>query len=312
MQGLETAGGQIASVLRLGMSRPYLLDATLAVAASHLRHMYQQATTTGGPLQVSAASDTIAACRVAEHYQQSLAIKGFYRALAEPLDQDGADSVIISSMMLNLLSFALDEEEDPSQSWVFSNAPTRLAWFSLNMGLAPILMNTKEFHEKSILRYIFDSSDDEEKTYHGDDPKTLFNVPAHWLRLCGLEYHSDNPGHVLYEPVRILAELRPIPVTNQSFFLYMAFFGKLGTEFRALLEASDERAMWLLGFWLGMLCRFDTIWWMGSRSRRDYRAICIWLDRRRVRRRPGAEGALWRQLMIDLEGATQPPSQIEP
>lgn len=301
INGLETTGGQVTSVLGLGMSRPYLLDITLAVAAAHLRHMYQAAGD-------DTSSDKIAAFRVAEHYQQSLAIRGFNQALAQPLDQDGADSVIISSMMFNLLSFALDDDEDPSKSWVFSTSPDRLAWFSLSLGLAPVLMNTKQFHDKSVLRTIFAASDDEQQTYHGDDPKPLSKVPAHWLQLCGLNHGSTNCDHVFYEPIRILTELCPIPVSNDSFFLYMSFFGKLGIEFRTLLEGDDECAMWLLGFWLGMLCRFDYIWWLSSRSRRDYRAICIWLDKRKVRRRGGAEGKMWRQLMVDLEGATQQPA----
>ncbi|KAJ3492193.1 hypothetical protein NLG97_g5450 [Lecanicillium saksenae] len=303
--GLETAGGHISFIVSLGISRPYLLDVTLAVAACHLRHMYQ-----ANPYPGLGTTDTIAACRVAEHYQQSLAFRGFGRALTENFDQEASDSVLLSSMMFNLLSFALDDDDDPYRSWVFSSAPDRLAWFSLNQGLAPLLMSTKQFHDQSILRHIFDASDDEEKTYHGDDVKSLSKVPSHWLRLCGLDYTSEDHEHVFYEPVRILAELFPIPVNHQSFFLYMAFFGKLGVEFRAALENDSEEAMWLLGYWLGMLCRFDHVWWLSARARRDYRAICIWLDKRKVRRRAGAEGVMWRLLMIDLEGATQPPLEL--
>ncbi|KAM3503179.1 hypothetical protein MY11210_008816 [Beauveria gryllotalpidicola] len=304
--GLETGGGQMPFIVSLGMSRPYLLDVTLAVAACHLRHMYQAS----GSLN-DATSDTIAACRVAEHYQQSLAIRSFNRALAEPFNQESSDSVLISSMMFNLLSFALDEDDDPSLSWVFNKAPDRLTWFSLSMGLAPLLINTKQFHDQSILRHIFDASDDEKKTYHGDHVKSLSKVPSHWLRLCGLDHASNDAEHIFYEPVRVLAELFSTPVNQQSFFLYMAFFGKVGIEFRSLLEQDSEPAMWLLGYWLGLLCRFDHMWWLNARARRDHRAICIWLDKRKVQRRAGAEGLMWTQLMVDLEGATQQPLEIE-
>lgn len=300
--GLEAVCAQLPFVVSLGMSRPYLLDVTLAVAACHLRHMHQA---TASPHD--AASDTVAACRVAEHYQQSLAIRGFHRALAEPFDQESSDSVLISAMMFNLLSFALDDNDDPALSWVFHQAPNRLAWFSMSMGLAPLLINTKQFHGQSRLRHIFDASDDDERTYHGDNPKPLSKVPSHWLRLCGLEYASNDPDHVFYEPVRILAELLYTPVNNQSFFLYMGFFGKVGFEFRSLLEHDSEPAMWILGYWLGLLCRFDHIWWLSARAQRDYRAICIWLDKRKVQRRPSAEGSMWRQLLVDLGGATQRP-----
>ncbi|OAA63152.1 C6 transcription factor [Cordyceps fumosorosea ARSEF 2679] len=300
--GLETACGQMAFIVGLGASRPYLLDVTLAVAACHLRHMYQ--TNNDDDAAVSA-------CRVAEHYQQSLAIRSFNRALGEPLDQEASDSVLISSMMFNLLSFALDDDDDPARSWVFTAAPDRLAWFSLSMGLAPLLERTKRFHDRSILRHIFDASDDERKTYHGDGAKSLSRVPPHWLRLCGLDYASADPDHIFYEPVRVLAELVSTPVSHESFFLYMAFFGKVGVAFRSLLEHDSEPAMWLLGYWLGLLCRFDQVWWLSGRARRDYRAICIWLDKRKVRRRPEAEGLMWRQLMVDLEGATQQAVEVK-
>ncbi|ATY65829.1 C6 transcription factor [Cordyceps militaris] len=302
--GLETAGGQVALLVSLGMSRPYLLDVTLAVAACHLRHMYQA----NGGLN-AATTDTVYACRVAEHYQQSLAIRSFKQALGEPFDQEGSDSVLISSMMFNLLSFTLDDNDDPALSWVFTTAPDRLSWFSMSMGLAPLLINTKQFHEHSILRHIFNASDDEQHTFHGNDTKPLSKVPSHWLRLCGLDYGSDDPDHIFYEPVRILAELFSTPVNQESFFLYMGFFGKVGAQFRSLLEHDSEPAMWLLGYWLGLLCRFDQIWWLSARARRDYRAICIWLDKRKVRRGPGAEGLMWRQLMVELEGATQQPPE---
>lgn len=307
LQGLESAGGQMVVILSMASSRPYLLDVVLAVAASHLRHMHQATGNTS-----IASAESIAACRVAEHYQQSLALRGFRSALGETFDQEGADSVITCSMMLNLLAFALDEEEDPMQSWIFSTSDSRLEWFKLGMGLTPVLMNTKQFHDKSVLRYIFDASDDVDKTYHGEEPKPLSKVPFHWLRLCGLDYTSNDPDHVFYEPVRILAELVPVPANHQSFFLYTAFFGKLNLEFQSMLEVNHEVTVWMLGYWLGILCRFEHIWWLSSRVRRDYRAVCIWLDQRKVRRRPGADGEMWRQLMLDLEGATQPPVSIQP
>ncbi|KAG8419468.1 hypothetical protein J3458_004332 [Metarhizium acridum] len=62
---------ELSPILSLGLCRPFLMDSIFAVSASHLRFT-----------SVSNASH-----RVAEHFQQALAIKNFQGALASPLDQ---------------------------------------------------------------------------------------------------------------------------------------------------------------------------------------------------------------------------------
>ncbi len=103
----------------------------MAVAASHLRHM------------VPAFKDY----RLAEHYQQSLAITAYQHALATPLaahGQAGTDSLLMTAMLMNMLSFALPIDEDNlaagaaepdlARSWVFSPREDRLGWLAMLMG----------------------------------------------------------------------------------------------------------------------------------------------------------------------------------
>jgi hypothetical protein len=273
--------------INLGLSQPHLLAAMLAVSAAHLRHH-----------TVSTASHHIAVL-----YQQSLAVRRLQAALAEPLDQPGSDALLLAAMMLNILAMSV-VDDDPATSWVFSDSPDRLTWFSILLGYKPLLLATKPFHgDSSMLRWMFEASDDDERTYNGG-PRSLSRVAPHWLRLCGLAPDGDTGETVLHEPLRILAEIKNLEPVTANYFLYLSFVGRLDFEFRALLSARDETATWLLGYWFGLCCRFD-FWWMRNRALRDHRAIVLWLDQRGVQQREGAEGQMWAELMNDLEMASQ-------
>lgn len=277
-------------LLALSMARPYLLDTVLAVSASHLRHNVTKPTP----------------YRVAEYFQQSLALRNFRTALSEPLDQQSADSLLLTAMLLNLLSFSYADSEDPSTSWVFSDAPNRFDWFNLQMGFKPLLMATYAFREDTILQWMYKSADDGKGTFQREG-LSLENVPESWKTLCGL---LDNPSkdNIFYEPARVLAELKRLEYREGTFFLHLSFFSKMSVEFRLLLEAFDERAMWLMGYWFGLLNRFS-FWWLRILVKRDFKAVCMWFDQRHVEKRTGEKGKLWTELMDDLRDALSWKSQ---
>lgn len=105
------------------------------------------------------------------------------------------------------------------------------------------------------------------------------------------------------EPLSLLAETRELAPTMANIFNYLQFLGKLAPEFKTLLYDRDARAMWVFGYWLGLVCRFDYIWWVTRRARRDFYAIVIWLRSSGVTERPGREGILWAEMVTDLEGS---------
>lgn len=283
-----------SGIVSLGFQRPHVLDAILAISASHLRH--------------HCASPT--SYRVAEHFQQALALRNFQAALKEPLDQNGADALLLTALLLNQLNFSIVYEgADPSQSWVFSNAPDRLNWLSLQMGMKPLLISTTDYHPNSSLKWMLDQPDDESKKF-ADRGLPLTNVPMAWRRVFGLLPGDPNPTltNMFYEPVRVLAEASRLPPTGEMFFLYQAMYAKLDVEFRVLVEEGNERAMWLLAYWLGLLRRYD-LWWLRGRTRRDYRAAVLWLEGRGVRGRAGELGRAWKATMDDLEEAPRWPSK---
>ncbi len=273
------------SILGLGLARPFLLDAVLSVAASHLRHCY---TTLESHHQN----------RVAEHFHQAVAVRGFRGALAQSeLDQQTADALVLTCMLLNLLAFSFSDEDgnNPEDSWIFRPGdPHQLGWFSLQLGLKPLLAATEKFRGcNTMLSWMYEPSYNC-KT-HQPDPL----LPAHWESFFN---KSNSDDGILLEPARMLARARDAEPCAKSFTLYVQFIGTLDMNYRFhnMLEARDERAIWLLGYWLGLMHRLGW-WWMRTRVNREWRAVCLWLDQRGVRERPGEEGRAWRVFMSELE-----------
>ncbi len=233
-----------------------------------------------------------------EHFHQALAVRGFRSALAQSrLDQQTADALVLTCILLNLLAFSFNDKDGNNleDSWIFRPGdPHQLGWFSLLLGLKPLLAATKKFRGcNTMLSWMYEPS------HHSKIHRPGILLPAHWESFFN---KSNSDDSILLEPARMLARVRNVAPRADSFILYVQFIGALDMNysFRNMLEARHERAIWLLGYWLGLMCRFGW-WWMRTRVDREWRAVCLWLDQRRVRERPGEEGWVWRVFMSELE-----------
>jgi hypothetical protein len=261
----------------------------LAVAARHLTHH------TADPSEH----------RLAEYCHQASALNSFQVALSQPLDQSRADALLLTSMLLNMLAWSLVEDDDPTKSWVFSSDDDRLGWLVLIMGFKPLLMATASYREPSVLMPIFLASDDEGRSFS----RQLFGidlVPEHRKRLATVGSASQggsqcrNYSGQLLVPITLLSALHRMAARKEDLFKFLQFVGSLEPDFRQLLFERDERALWVFGFWLGLMRQFDH-WWCIRRTVRDSEAIRMFLLRRGVRGRPGEDGVMWRALMDDLD-----------
>ena len=222
------------------------------------------------------------------------------------LDQQTADALVLTCILLNLLAFSFNDEDgnSPEHSWIFRPGdPYQLGWFSLQLGLKPLLAATEKFRSgNTMLSWMYELS------HHSKTHQPDLLLPAHWESFFTL--NSDDG--ILLEPARVLARLRNAEPRADSFILYVQFIGALDMNyrFRNMLEARYERAIWLLGYWLGLMCRFNW-WWMRPRVNREWRAVCLWLDQRGVKERPGEEGRVWRVFMSELERVGYWPMQVD-
>lgn len=310
-------------IISLSKSHSLVRNTILAITACHLRHV----------------SPGILQHRIAEHFQHSIALQDYQRALDTPrekLGQSGVDALLLSAALLNMLAFALPESEtgggggepDPSTSWVFSPRENRLGWLALQAGLRPLLLSMAAYLDKtlSFLGPIFLGGEKESWAFVRMG-RGLKGVPERWIKVfeldgagCGCDSETAgsadaidapddrnraavraNPGDVFRSLVTILAQLRDLEPVHLNVFKNLQFLGKVQPEFRALLYDRDERALWLFGYWLGLMCRFEGMWWCDKRVRRDYKAIRMWLEQLHLTERPGIEGDMWREMMKEFE-----------
>ncbi|MCJ1332187.1 hypothetical protein MMC10_008879 [Thelotrema lepadinum] len=316
---------QTDELMSLPKSNSLVRNTMLAITACHLR------TVSPGVLQY----------RIAEHFQTSLALQDYQRALDVPqekLGQAGADALLLSAVLLNILAFALPESEtparlnddaDPRTSWVFSTHKNRLGWLALQAGVRPLMRSMVPYFESalSFLGLIFFGTRGENWVLF--QRNLDLGVPETWIKVfelestdcdgeCGTINSLKNgdasqdqpvvtshpkPINVYHIPVIVLAQLRTLEFRHSYVFKNLFFLGKVQSEFRALLYHRDERALWLFGYWLGLMCRFEKTWWCDGRAKRDYQAIRMWLEQLHLAERPGVEGEMWRELMQDFRAA---------
>ncbi|KAJ4287713.1 hypothetical protein N0V90_012416 [Kalmusia sp. IMI 367209] len=287
--------------MAISKSSPLVENTILTISACHLRHI------SPGTLQH----------RIAEHFQQSQVLHGLRNTLQTPtkhLGQSGVNAAMLSALLLNMIAFALPEFQaatsvDPQTSWVFSNDDNRLGWLDLQVALRPLLHSMDLYIDNtlSLLGPVFFGGMKESwefmKMFHAFDL-----IPQSWKEffeirdiVSGCDCRSPQIGEIFRAPVTILIQLRDLEPMPSNIYKTIQFLAKVQRPYRALLLKNDERALWLFGYWLGVLCRFKNIWWCEKRARRDYTAILVWLRQRDLTKRPGHEGLLWKEKMAELQ-----------
>lgn len=297
--------------LHLSHTHACIHHSLLAVSACHLRHVLPDSSTP----------------RIAEHFHLSLALRDYQRALRtslEDVDRDRTDVLLMTAMLLNTSSFALPSTEDPGvghepdvgKSWVFNPSQVSLGWLSMQMGLKPLLIATNRWQHQSAFRPAFEGF----KYDKGVSPKkglSYYRLPITWSRFLGLNTdegsglslesrvaqhreRTDNE-HAFREPAALLDGLRHLEPTPGNIYRYLQFLGKLNLDFRVRLLQRDKRALWLFGYWLGLMHRYTWLWWCDRRARRDFEAIVMWLEQTCARQGQSEEDKIRRQAMAELK-----------
>jgi hypothetical protein len=279
----------IYRIIALSQTQQPVYNAMLAVSASHLRHI----------------APGVTQHRIAEHSYQSLAFKQYRNILDAPreaLSKIDLESLLISAMLLNILTFPLREdgyEREESEPWVSGSCEEWKGWLSLQSGIKPLVISTtSQIDEMRTLigQTMFGSG--------GSWPTPNFkpdsgSLPHAWATIFNIEDPDDNEAFKL--PIAILRELQNMQPLLLNVFRHLLFVWKMPPRFGVLLCNKDERALWLFGVWLGLLCRYEGAWWCHQRVTRNYEAICMYLGRLRLYERPGAEGKMWSELLGELE-----------
>lgn len=282
-----------------------LVESTLfAISACHLRHVAP------GVLQH----------QIAEYSHQSQVVSGLRKLLNVPstqLNQSDADGMMLCATLLNMITFTIPASQDTasrSVSWVLEPNDDCRAWLDLQIALRPLLLSTSHYFEKTIklLSPIFFGSDSQHWEFK-KMPAARNLIPPTWTEFfelggrrqlperggCVCESNTER-GSIFLNPVVMLVQLRELDPVASNVYKAIQFLAKIQHGFRALLLGRGSKALWLLGCWLGLLCRFDGAWWCRVRARRDYLAICMLLRQRHLDQERHDKDPLWEYMMMDL------------
>jgi hypothetical protein len=301
-------------VSSLMQTYPVVRNSVLALVACHLRHV---------------SPDNADQHSVAEYFQLDLALKDYLQMLERPRSElSPLDSyvLIISAVLLNILAFVLPKGEsrgkdnhqsndfDPLNSWVFSDRPERLGWLIMQAGLRNLVRSFPTKRETMDYLYpIFCGPGCMEYPGMQSGGIIATPIPEKWSEFFGVDFVGFEKGpqdvcdldesNLLGVPIKTLAQNRTLKPVSYNLFRNLYFLSKMQPAFRDLLFMRDEKALWVFGYWLGLMCRFEQVWWCHSRTRRDYEAIRLYLNQNNVTERPGTEGKEWKVMMQELDAA---------
>jgi hypothetical protein len=278
-------------IISLSFANSTVYGAVLAISAFHLR---------------SVTSETVQH-RIAEFSYLSLAIRQYQKILVMPrstLSQNKVEILLVSAVLLNVLAFSQLDARDGSShsitSWLHDSRDDLQGWLAMQAGLKPLLISAaSEVNEarSTLGRTIFGSDGRNWPTPNFD--LDLSHLPDAWIEAFNLTdpWCLDAFG----QPIAILRELRLVEPRSTNLCKNLLFVWKMSVQFRGLLCKRDERAVWLFGYWFGLLCRYQRAWWCEKYSRQSYFAICIFLDQLHLAESPGSVGHTWGKMMSELK-----------
>lgn len=304
------------SFLEMMKSQPLIHNVMLAMAAGHLRH----------------ARPDLVQHRVAEHFQQLEAIRSCGQVIQTPsaqLGQSGVNALVIGSSMLNMLTLNTPGShggDDGNDCSVLCSPDLvlphrdRVDWISMYAALKRVLFSMEEYKFSTLSFMAEVLLGDASTTWIlATTDQGLDGVPETWVQFFELQqtggpgsynchvHVKRSPGDIFRHPVVMLARLRNGGhTTRRDVFQVLYTLSKLDAEFCELLGVPDERAFWVLGYWYGLMSRFDGLWWCEDMVRRHYLGIRTWLTQRRLSERPGVQGNMWRVMLEELDLVSLP------
>jgi hypothetical protein len=200
------------------------MHAVLAVAATHFRR-----------LEVHRSER-----RIAEAYHWKCALSGFRKALQRPLTRDTSDSILLSSIFLNAMSFSFIEDDNlsPAESWIFSSSSRSLDWLSVQLGLRHLLLETRPFRMDSKLLPIFSSCTNEcgsAASGHAEAEGVLLEL----AEMCGLDETSTSDSNPYHDLLWELPPLMTLAPNLENLFKILNWFRNVDKQFFTMLRETD-------------------------------------------------------------------------
>ncbi|KAJ5578239.1 uncharacterized protein N7459_007203 [Penicillium hispanicum] len=248
-------------VMKLGIENPFLMHIILNITAIHDRYL-------------SKAPDG-ARRSLAEAYHGAKGAALLSKKLSAPIRPQDRDPLWASAAMLGVASMTSIEASSAQEAWPLKPFnPSDLDWLNMAVGKEAIWKVTDPLRPDSIF-YVM--ADDYLTITAKPAPRHIKDIPYNFVELCGLDEPLAMDRNPYYCPVSVLTDVRENLWKKGAIPRYITFLSIMGSTFRILLERKDARALLILAYWYGPICRAE--WWMAKRARLECQAICLYLEK---------------------------------
>ena len=257
--------------LKFAMTHPFLMHATLAFAAAHLKHLL--------PLSANPIQYRQNALAEAYHWQRASHL--FRKELNSPLGLGfhNMDPILTASMHLARQSFLLDDGGLEFHESFVNVPPEQTAsavhWFTVQSGIKSLLITFQPYIPQSIWFPVFRESDDNRGTFFDERPGAEGLTPD-LAEFCGITEASTIANNPYHAPLRLLTPLLQLDARVETFTKLITFMGRMDARFHGLLIEKDTRALLLFSYWLALILKVGQ-WWIVGRARHECVAICRFL-----------------------------------
>ena len=211
------------------------------------------------------------------HFDKALCT--FRQRLTFPITCKDLDAILTSCVLLGMITFStLHETPRNSQG---QSDKVDLRWLTSQIGLRAILFDTRHLLGESSWASVYKQ---DAPHFRGEIPPILGNgdlfseyALGDLNTLLGISPESNQGNNVYDAVLQSLIPLLSMKPSDISLTQLMAVMYRFKPEFYELLERRDLRALLLLAYWLGLMCRVD-LWWVSSRARSECMTHCEYLD----------------------------------
>lgn len=209
------------------------------------------------------------------HWQKTTSL--FNQKLAHPIKTEDADAVFATSTLLNGISMASIETDQYLDAWPLKSSSHDLQWLRMQGGIKLMVLAAQPWRKGSVFESLLSEGDDDLSTFTDTRPG-IAGIPAPFVSLCDLSVLSTVENNPYHAQVRMLCPLLSMECTRETLMEHLNFIAEMRPEFLELLQQRDARALLILGYWYGLVCRYRQIWWLTRRASVECMAICSFLE----------------------------------
>ncbi|KKK18909.1 hypothetical protein AOCH_000321 [Aspergillus ochraceoroseus] len=217
---------------------------------------------------------------LAEAYFWQQAIKLYGRALQGPVTEHNIDPLVSACMLIGITSI-IPPDFQPEDSWVLTGRSSDLNWLALQGGLNCILTLAGRLVNRSIWGVAFSISHEwETKLYRYDVEQGREGLCSELADLCEIDDTTTDATSPYYFALKILSPLLRLDFNAQNSSQCTTWMGRLHPSYVAMLRQRDPRALVIMAYWAGLMCKLSQ-WqpWIEGRIRQECIAICMYLER---------------------------------